>query len=323
MRIGWRKLYSYLTRKPSEYFSVGIEVDVNELFLSVFKLVENEPTWVLYETIPFADWQSSLKNFVELHKLENTHCVVAFSARKYQMLQVDRPAVPDEELAHALHWSVQELLSSPDEMVVDFFDMPAQTMGANKVNVVAIKKDDLFDICTGLVEAGLFVHSVTIEELVFCDLVPVSHGATLTLVQKAASEISLNIVKDGKLYFSRSIKGYEKLNTFTEMELQMGFVESLSVEVQRSMDFFESQLRQGAVKKIILHLDSEHQELIAELIQKAMLLDVGMFQPQINKHPELSFNKASCASLGAALMKDFSESNDSEKAALQATAVGA
>ena len=212
-----------------------------------------------------------------------------------------------EELAQARHWSVQELRSSPEEMVVDYLDMPAQTTGSNKVNVVAIKKDDLYDICEGLIEIGLFVRKVTIEELVFCDLVPLTHNATLTLVQKPGAEISLNIIKDGKLYFSRSIRGYEKLSTFTEMELQMGLIESLSVEVQRSMDFFESQLRQGGVKKIVLHLDSEHQKLIAELIQKAMLLDVELFQLDINKSAELSYDKASCASLGAALMKEFTD----------------
>ena len=37
----------------------------------------------------------------------------------------------------------------------------------------------------------------------------------------------------------------------------MGVSESMSVELQRSMDFFESQLRQAPVKKILLHLDTE------------------------------------------------------------------
>lgn len=317
MRIGWRKLYSYLTRKTSGYYSVGVEVDVNGIFVSAFKMIDGHPTWVLYETIPIQEWRSAMKSFVEQHDLENTNCVVAFATKKYQLLQVERPLVQDDELAQALHWSVQELLSSPEEMVVDYFDMPAQTTGGNKVNVVAIKKDDLFDICEGLIEAGLFIKKVTIEELIFCDLVPRSHNATLTLVQKPASEISLNIIKDGKLYFSRSIRGFEQLASFTEMELQMGVIENLSVEVQRSMDFFENQLRQGSVKSIILHLDTEHHELITDLVQKAMLMDVHQFDININKVDELSCSKASCASLGAALMKEYVESESEEVVAGQ------
>lgn len=307
MRIGWRKLFSYLTRKPSEYYSVGVEVGVNEICVSVFKLVDEKPYWFLYQTIPFADWQSTLKEFVAEHELENTHCSVAFSSPKYRLLQVDRPAVLDEELAQALSWSVQELLSSQDEVVVDYFDLPAQTIGANKVNVVAIKKDELYEICKELIRMDLFVYRVTIEDLAICDLVPWVNDAVITLVQRHGQEINLNIIKDGKLYFSRQIRGYEKLSTFTEMELQMGIAENLSVEVQRSMDFFESQLRQGAVKKIYLHLDTEHQALMAELVNKAMLIDVEPFAPDIGKEEGLDFNQVSFVSLGAGMLREMAE----------------
>ena len=312
MRIGWRKLYSYLTRKPSDFYSVGVEVGVNELFLSVFKLVDQKPYWFLYQTFPLTGWQDAVKDFVEEHQLANTPCAIAFSCKKYQLMQVDRPAVPDEELAQALHWSMQEILASQEEMVVDFFDLPAQTTGANKVNVVALKKDELFSICSGLIDAGLFIHTVSIEDLSVCDLVPRSHDAVLTLIQKPDQEINLNIIKDGKLYFSRQIRGYEKLATFTEMELQMGVSETLSVEVQRSMDFFESQLRQAPVKKVYLHLDTEHQKLMAELIHKAMLMDVEPLLPDIGKEDTLTFDRVSFASIGVGLLQDLAEESTHE-----------
>lgn len=304
MRIGWRKLYSYLRRKPSEFYSVGIEVDANHLHVSVFKLVNDKPFWSSYQTFPFAGWQDALKGYVTELGLANTRCAVAFSSKKYKLLQVDRPSVPDDELAQALHWSVQELMSSQDEMVVDFFDLPAQTMGANKVNVVAVNKSDLYSLCQDLIDIGLFVHSITIEDLAICDLIEPSHDATLTLVQKPGAEINLNIIKDAKLYFSRQIRGYEKLSSFTEMELQMGLAETLSVEVQRSMDYFESQLRQGGVKKLYLHLDTEHQDLMADLINKAMLIETHPLIPDVEKNEALNFNTASFVSLGAGLLLD-------------------
>lgn len=304
MRIGWRKLFSYLTRKPSRYHSIGIEFDANTLTIAVFQRLNGRPTWVQHYSIPTTDWQNALAYFVVQNDLQNTPTSVSFAIRSYQLLQVDRPAVPDEELGMAIQWSVQELLSSQDEMVVDYFDVPAQTTGANKVNVVAIKKDDVHSVSKGIIEAGLMLKSISVEELSYCDLVPWASGAALMLVQKAANMISLNIVKDGKLYFNRSIRGFEKLRTFTEMELQMGIVESLTVEVQRSMDFFESQLKQGAVRKIVMNLDSEHQQVIGELISKAMLIDVEILSPPINKLPELDFSESTWASLGAGLLLD-------------------
>jgi len=304
MRIGWRKLFSYLTRKPSGYHSVGIEFDTDAITIVVFKMVDGQATWVQHHSFPTTDWQNALADFVNQNELSNTPTSVSFAIRSYQLLQVDRPPVPDEELSMAIQWSVQELLSSQDEMVVDYFDVPAQTTGANKVNVVALKKDDIHSVSQGIIEAGLMLKSISVEELSYCDLLPLSNNATLMLVQKSANVISLNIVKDGKLFFNRSIRGFEKLSTFTEMELQMGVVESLSVEVQRSMDFFESQLRQGAVKKIVMSLDSAHQDVVGELIGKAMLIDVEILSPEINKLPDLAFSDASWGSLGAGLLLD-------------------
>lgn len=312
MRIGWRKLLGYLTRKPSEFFSVGVEVDVNEISLSVFKVIDKQLTWVLSETLPINGWQESLKKYVAENKLENTNCVIAFSAKKYQLLQVDRPPVEDAELGQALQWSVQELLSVPDEMLVDYFDLPAQAFGANKVNVAAMKKADVDEVCKGFLNAGLFIKAITIEELALCDLLSQTNDAVLTLVQKPNSEISLNIVKDGKLYFNRSIRGYESLGTFTELELQMGVIDNLTVEVQRSMDFFESQLRQGGVKRILLHLDTEHLGIVIDLVKKSMLIDVDMIELDLPRLSEVKPDSVSCASLGAALLKDY-DANASEK----------
>ncbi len=187
-----------------------------------------------------------------------------------------------------------------EEVCVDYFDLPAQTTGANKVNVVAIPKQELFQVVEGVMEAGLVVKSVTVDELANCDLLPVDSEAYVSVIQEPGAEVCLNIVKDGNLYFSRRIRGYEQLSTFSEMELQMGVAETLSVELQRSMDFFEGQLRQAPVKKILLNMDTEHQQALVQLIKDAMLLDTEVLVPPIEKDEAMSFDGVPLAALGAA-----------------------
>ncbi|MCY7295280.1 MSHA biogenesis protein MshI [Alteromonas sp. a30] len=217
-------------------------------------------------------------------------------------MQVDRPPVDDSELAQALKWSVQELLSAQEEMQVDYFDLPAQTLGANKVNVAAIKKEEINEVCGQLIKIGLFVKAVTIEELAICDLLPKSNDAVIALMQKSGAEISLNIIKEGKLYFNRSFRGYESLSSFSEPELKMGVIDNLSIEIQRSMDFFESQLRQGGVKRILVHLDTPYTDTVVELIKTSMLMEVGQIQLDVPMALDVNIESASCAVLGAALM---------------------
>lgn len=300
MRIGWSRLYSYLKRKPSNYNSLGIEYDVNGLKLCAFTEIDGLPHLTLNHFIAAKDWQADLKAFVEENDLVNTKTTVVFATKKYQLLQTDKPTVPDAEIAQALQWSIKGLLMTQDEVVIDYFDIPAQTLGANKVNVVAIPKEELYLVCQGVLESGLKLECITVEELATSELLPDTQEAYVTMFQSPGNEVSLNIVKEGHIYFSRRIRGYEQISSFTEMELQMGVAETISVELQRSMDFFESQLKQAPVKKIYVKMDTEHQQALAKLIQEAMLVDAGPFIPPVLVDNDIKIEDCSLPAVGAA-----------------------
>lgn len=313
MRIGWSNLFSYLNRKPGTYSAVGIGYDVNGLHLCAFKEVDNKQLCVLSQTFSGEDWATDLKLYVDAEGLENSHTVISFSPKKYQLVQADKPSVPDEELSQALSWSIKELLTTQDEVTVDYFDIPAQTIGANKVNVVAISKTELHDVCESVMSSGLHVKAVTVDELAHCDLFSAESDAYISVIQEPSSEVCLNIVKDGHLYFSRRIRGYEQLNTFSEMELQMGIAETLSVELQRSMDFFEGQLKQAPVKAILLKMDTEHQGALVQLIKDSMLVETLPLCVEVDKDDSISLETVSLGSLGAALSLLREEDADEPK----------
>ncbi|MBE1300241.1 MAG: MSHA biogenesis protein MshI [Alteromonadaceae bacterium] len=318
MRVGWSNLFSYLSRKPGKYSSIGIGYDVNGLHLCAFKEVDNKQICILNQTFSGEDWASELKFFVDAEGLENSHTVISFSPKKYQLVQADKPSVPEEELSQALSWSIKELLTTQDEVTVDYFDIPAQTMGANKVNVVAIPKAELHEVCEKIMQSGLHLKTVTVDELAHCDLFPAESDAYISVIQEPGAEVCLNIVKDGHLYFSRRIRGYEQLSTFSEMELQMGIAETLSVELQRSMDFFEGQLKQAPVKKILLKMDTEHQGALVQLIKDSMLVDLQPLQVDVEKDDAISIDNLSLGALGAALSLLREEETSEPK--LEATA---
>lgn len=313
MRIGWSKLYSYLNRKPSNYLSLGIEYDVNGLNLCAFRNIDDLPHLALNHSIPLNDWQSALKAFVEEHELGNAKTTVTFAAKKYQLLQTDKPAVPDEEIAQSLQWSVKDLLMTQDEVVMDYFDIPAQTMGANKINVVAVPRSELYTVCEGILDSGLHIECMTVEELATCELLPDTQEAYVTMFQSPGAEVCLNIVKEGNIYFSRRIRGYEQISSFTEMELQMGVAETISVELQRSMDFFESQLKQAPVKRIYVRMDTKYQAALAKLIQEAMLVDAAPFMPPVLKTEEIEFEDCSLPAIGAAFATLGAQKLDEEE----------
>jgi MSHA biogenesis protein MshI len=286
MQIGWREFIKGRFSKASKFHSVGIELGVNSL--------------KQYST-SINNWQDKLKTYVEKNNLINTRCNVALSISKYQLLQLDRPPVEDTELNQALQWAMKEQLFSDEELVIDYFDPPVAASTVKKLNVVVISKREVIEIRDGVLKAGLSLNIIGVEELAICNLLIPSNDAFITLKQQEGGQLSLSIVKNNELFFSRRLRGYENLANFSPEELKMGVVDNLSLEIQRSMDYFERQLRQAPIKKIYISLDTIYQDNLAEMIKQVIFISVEKFVPNVNADVDMVITPSSFASLGAAI----------------------
>lgn len=301
MQIGWREFIKGHFSKASKFHSVGIEFGVNDFHISTLKKKKGKLSWVKQHSATMNNWQAELKTYVEDNHLTNTQCNIALSISKYHMLQVDRPSVEDIELNQALQWAVKEQLFSDDELTIDFFDPPTAASNVKKLNVVAISTRDIIEIRNGILKAGLVLNVIGIEELATCNLMVPIDEAVITLKQEEGGQLSLNIVKRNQLFFSRRLRGYENLDSLSQDELKMGVVDNLSLEIQRSMDYFESQLRQAPVKKVFVALDTVHQDALAEMIKEVIFISVERFVPDVMKNSDMPLKSTSFASLGAAI----------------------
>jgi MSHA biogenesis protein MshI len=301
MQIGWREFIKGRFRKSSKFHSLGIELGVKDFHVSTLQKIKGKVKWVKQDSFSIENWQVVLKSYVEKNKLTNTQCNIALSISKYQLLQVDKPAVEDIEMLQALQWTIKEQLSSDEQFTIDYFDPPTVVANAEKLNVVAIVTKDILEIRDGILKAGLALNIIGIGELATCNLLTPSDDAIITLNQEEGGQLSLNIVKRNQLFFSRRLRGYENLASFSQEELRMGVVDNLSLEIQRSMDYFESQLRQAPVKKVYVSLDTAHQDALAEMIKQVIFIPVEEFIPNVAKNTNMQITPSSFASLGAAI----------------------
>jgi MSHA biogenesis protein MshI len=301
MQIGWREFIKRQFSQSSKFHSVGIEFGVNDFHVSTLKKVKGKLNWVKQYSAAIDDWQTKLKTYVKNNQLTNTQCNVALSISKYQLLQVDKPAVEDSELNQALQWAIKEQLFSDDELTIDYIDLPAAASNVTKLNVVAISTREIMAIRDGILKAELALNIIGVEELATCNLLALSDDAVITLKQEEGGQLCLNIVKRKQLFFSRRLRGYENLSSFSEDELKIGVVDNLSLEIQRSMDYFESQLRQAPVKKVYVSLDTNHQESLAKMIEQVIFISVEKFIPNVTADDDMPIKSTSFASLGAAI----------------------
>ena len=218
----------------------------------------------------------TLKNLTETYPLKG-ECHLVLSNNQSHIVQVDKPSVPDEEINDAVKWQIKDLVNiDPENMVVDYFDGPVLTGGAEKINVVCTSKNDLLELVTALNIDNLNVTSITTEEFAFARLIPINSDAVLMVCQQPNEEVNLLIIKDGRLFFSRRLRGLSQIATKTEDELSMGVIDSLSLEIQRSTDYFERQLKQSPIRSIEVIVPIAHEAFLARKLAENTNIDVKL-----------------------------------------------
>ena len=192
-------------------------------------------------------------------------CQVIIPSSHYQIVQIDKPNVPDAEIVAALKWQVKDLVSiNVDDMIVDYFDGPTLAGGATKLNVVCASKSFQASLVNTAAKNDLQITMISTEEFAFASLITVQDEAVLLVCQQPNEEIVLMIVKQGKLYFHRRLRGFAQIAQQSEQQLALGTVDSLSLEIQRSTDYFERQLKQSPIKDIQVIVPMDNELLLVE-----------------------------------------------------------
>jgi MSHA biogenesis protein MshI len=185
-----------------------------------------------------------------------TPVVLVLSAERYQLLTIEKPAVPAAEIPQALPWLVKDLLPWPlEDVVLDYQDDRASAQP--KIQVVAAQQSYLQPLCKALHYRQKNLVSIVPDEWLALHLLPKNPQAVLLLAQPPGQDLMVQIVRDGQLLVSRKLRGFSRISDYSLPELTGGMLDSLLLEVQRSLDYFEAQLRQPPVREIQLLLSTE------------------------------------------------------------------
>lgn len=194
----------------------------------------------------------------------------------YQLVLVEVPDVPADEVKPALRWKIKDLLDFPvDEAVIELFKMPEQSTATNKsmVYAVATRRSRVQEHIELLHNAGLALDVIDIPELCTRNLATrlPQDAAGVAFLHFADTHGTLTITRQGVLYLIRQIeKGLTEIHAasrddFSRTEL----VSKIVLETQRSLDYYESHFSYGPVTELVLApgsnvgglADSLHEEL--------------------------------------------------------------
>ncbi len=242
-------------RKSAPTLELGIYICAEKV--SVFQTVAGASAKEIAFSFKHHDWESAFSQVAKEFGLAKIQIVLA--SEFYQLLLVDKPNVQDEELNAALLWSVKDIVTQPvTDIHLDYFESSKQT--TNKVNVVVSEKSLLSAMLLAAKGIGFQTVGVSIEEMALSNLFD-DNQARLVLSHREGQELLLTVVRAGEVFMQRRVRGFAQLDKISAEDLAYGVADNLSLEIQRSMDYFESQLREAPVSSIVLVTDGESEQL--------------------------------------------------------------
>ncbi len=220
----------------------------------------------------------NLQALIEELAIENIPCSVVLSPAYYQLLLAEVPPVAEEEMAAALPWRIKDLLHHPlTEVLVDYFLLPEDAYrGRQKMlYAVAAKKVELTQWASLLEGLNVGLDSIDISELVVNNLMQslASQAANVAVLCLNGKRGYMTVSQNQAMYLSRSIDiGLQAIISTLPDDIEQfsggQHLDNLLLEMQRSLDYYESQLGKGAVSDLyVVPLGDCHERLVKFLDQ--------------------------------------------------------
>jgi MSHA biogenesis protein MshI len=253
-------------------------LDSRGLSFVCLRKVGNEMQLDFAETVPCDPNKPevTLTALVQQHELTNAPCIWILNSGQYHLLQQEALPVKDAEFQSAIRWQIRKLLPfAIDDALIDQFPIPPAHISNPKkmIMVVVAQQSYVQPIALQIRAAGLNLQTIDIQELGMRNLTTVfeNDDASTALIHLSGKATELIITREKAFYFSRhlewSLEHFEKLSPNTEET--HGYLDKLSLEVQRSFDYFQSQWRIPAPSRVlVVSPNPETQDLAAYLSQR-------------------------------------------------------
>ena len=167
----------------------------------------------------------------------------------------EAPDVPVEELRAAMRWRVKDLIDFHiNDATLDVFDVPGERVAgrARQMYAVAARSAVIQKRVDQLDTAGINLQVIDIIELAQRNLAALlpEDARGVVLLSFTAGAGLLTITKQGELYLSRNLD--IGLDALTQAENPSDYFDRIVLEIQRSLDYYDSHFRQPPLVGLVL-----------------------------------------------------------------------
>lgn len=270
-------LFGLFNRKKGISGLVGVSWHDQHLSLAHIQQRSGNPVLLHCESAAAAspkDAAQLLAERVRTLGLAGARCNFVLAPEDYSLLLVEAPAVEESELAAAANWKIKDMVDRPlEQLAISVFRVPRDAYRNQRemLYVVAADRKRVQQAVDLVLESGLQLESIDIPELAILNLLELcaddSNG--LALIDLRFSGSLLNLSKAGSLYLTRH------LNTQVGDEIAGNAEwdnvrERLVLEIQRSLDYYESQMGQGHINRLLVAPRKHDSDTLVAQLNQAM-----------------------------------------------------
>jgi len=243
---------------------------------------------------------------------ENARLTTLLSANEYQLLMVEAPNVPVDELKTAIRWKIKDSLSyHVDDATVDVLQIPIGKYGSERpqsLYAIAASNETIRKRINLFEKARIDLSVIDIPETAQRNIAALyeTEGRGLALLAFDDEGGLLTITSDGELFLARRIDiSIGQLSDANE-NLRQQSRDRVELEVQRSLDYFDRQFHHISINRILVSAPEELGlvQLLGEnfgLPVEALDLTQGMDIIGVPELADSEFASYALHALGAAL----------------------
>ncbi|ABO91899.1 MULTISPECIES: hypothetical protein [Aeromonas] len=230
------------------------------------------------------EWPLAMSELFSRHGLAKSKVRVALAATLYQQVQIDKPAVPEAEMAGALPWAIKDYVNEPVlQLAMDYVDLPTPPAGRPRINVICVPKARVQQLADA-VNSIASLDAIVSDELAMTALYEADNTVRMLLWQPRGQDLQLLVFHQGGLCFSRQLRGFTALTG--EHEPDSMLLDSLALEIQRSLDYLAGQLKlpelgqmqlaiaSSFIGTLVRHMEQTFGFAVSAMANKAVLAGV-------------------------------------------------
>jgi MSHA biogenesis protein MshI len=235
----------------------------------------------------------ALAELVQELDLKGATTTAVLESGAYNLMHVERPKVQDAEMRDAVKWRIKDLISYPvDEAVVDVYSLPDlqdQVRAANWIYAVVAHTSSIQELVNIVRGSGLSLQAIDIPEFCLRNLIARDPRAEQSLgtLHVMAQESLLVLTRADVMFLTR---GYDigfgdVIRTDapgSEGALSLGGLppahEQSLLEIQRSLDYFDSHFGQAQVSRLLVLPDDPLLGPFIEMLESNTGLKVEPFR---------------------------------------------